>query len=95
MLASVINVIIILNVLISILGDSYHRFQAEAIVVSSMEMTELIIEIETMMFWRRSNNEKKYLQVCDSVRYDGITDAWEGKLKAISDIVNNSAKHSK
>ena len=36
MLASVINVIIILNLLISILGDSYDKFQAEALEIGNL-----------------------------------------------------------
>ena len=95
MLCSVINVIIILNLLISVLGDSHDKFQADAIEIGSMEMIELIIEIETLMMWRRGKSRKRFIQVCDDVKFEGLTGEWEGKLKAISDIVNKSAKNTK
>lgn len=92
MLTSVINVIIILNLLISILGDSYDRFQAESIEIGNLEMVEIILEIETLMFWRGNNNEKQFIQVCDTAKYDGISNEWEGKLKAIGDLINRNSK---
>lgn len=95
MLTSLLNVIIILNLLISILGDSYDRFQAEAIEIGNLEMVELILEIETLMFWRRNYNERKYIQVCDATRFEGITDEWEGKLKAIEDVVKRNGKQTR
>lgn len=87
MFGSVINVIIILNLLISILGDSYDKFQSEAIEIGAQEMTELIIEIETMMFWKRNTGEKKYINICSKTKFEGLSDEWEGKLKAISNMM--------
>jgi hypothetical protein len=95
MLTSVINVIIILNLIISVLGNSYDKFQAEAIEIGSMEMTELILEIEIMMWWRKGLKKSEYLQVCDIIQYEGIAEAWEGRLKAISDIVEKSSRANK
>ena len=95
MFASVINVIIILNLLISILGNSFDKFQAESLEIGSMEMTELILEIETMMLWRRKDSRKRFIQVCMEVRFEGITEEWEGKLKAIKDMVEKSSKVTK
>ena len=48
-LASFVNVVIILNLLISILGDSFDSFQAVSIEIDCLDMVELIIELETMM----------------------------------------------
>ncbi|OMJ91413.1 hypothetical protein SteCoe_6103 [Stentor coeruleus] len=87
MFGSVINVIIILNLLISILGDSYDKFQSEAIEIGAQEMTELIIEIETMMFWKRNSSQKKYINICNKTKFEGLSDEWEGKLKAISSMI--------
>ena len=52
--ATVINVIIMLNLLISILGDSFDRFQVSAAEIDYMEMAQTLAEFETMMFWKRS-----------------------------------------
>ena len=53
-IATVINVIIMLNLLISILGDSFDRFQINASEIDFMEMAKTLVEFETMMVWRRN-----------------------------------------
>ncbi|OMJ92814.1 hypothetical protein SteCoe_4356 [Stentor coeruleus] len=82
---SIINVIIMLNLLISILGDSFDRFQITAAEIDFIEMTDAIYEIESIMFWRRSNNNMEHLIAWDfpfnSQR--GEDEVWEGKLKLI------------
>ena len=95
MFTSVINVIIILNLLISVLGNSYDKFQAESFELASIEMTELVLEIETILLCRRKANKRGYIQVCSEVRFEGITDEWEGRLKAINNIVDKSTRATK
>ena len=62
LVATMINVIIMLNLLISILGESFDRFQVSATEIDFMEMTQTLLEIETILFWRRSKIDPgKYL----------------------------------
>lgn len=49
-LATLINVVVMLNLLISILGDSFEKFQNTAKEIDLKEMLNVIIEFETMMF---------------------------------------------
>ncbi|OMJ95955.1 hypothetical protein SteCoe_509 [Stentor coeruleus] len=66
MLAITINVILMLNMIISILGNSFSEFQEKADIYNYCEMAEVILEnycIKRM--FTKSKNEKKYLQVCD------------------------------
>ena len=56
-IATVINVIIMLNLLISILGDSFDRFQVSAPEIDFLEMAEALSEFETIMFWKRKMND--------------------------------------
>ncbi|OMJ69114.1 hypothetical protein SteCoe_33251 [Stentor coeruleus] len=44
LIANIINVIIMLNVLISILGDSYDQFQIEKVIVDIKARTEQVLE---------------------------------------------------
>ncbi|OMJ93081.1 hypothetical protein SteCoe_4025 [Stentor coeruleus] len=80
--ASVINVIIMLNLLISILGDSFDRFQVSATESDYMEMTDCIYEIECIMFWNRNRNELFPLLIWDSLEsgVDSMDSRWEGRL---------------
>ena len=83
MLVTVINVIVMLNLLISILGDSFESFQSESQEIDCLDMADLIIEIETLMYWKRNLNQKAYIQKCLLLEVEG-TNAWEGRIKAIS-----------
>lgn len=85
-LASIVNVIIILNLLISILGDSFESFQSEAAEVDCLEMAEIVLEIETLMFWRRKKSVKSYIYKCQIVEQQEKKN-WEGRLNAISEMV--------
>ncbi|OMJ88813.1 hypothetical protein SteCoe_9203 [Stentor coeruleus] len=85
-MASIINVIIILNLLISILGDSFEAFQTEAEHIDCLEMAEFCKELETLMFWKRNFNEKRFMQRCQDVQLDDKKN-WEGRLNAIFDMM--------
>lgn len=85
-LASIVNVIITLNLLISILGDSFEAFQAEAIEVDTLEMAEMVLEIETMMFWRKDNQQKHFLHRCQVSEQAGMIN-WDGKMVYISKLI--------
>ena len=95
MLATVINVIIVLNLLVSILGNSYDKFTTEAEEIGNREMADLVIEIETMMFWKRNQSKKQYLQVCDETKSEKLSDNWGGKMKAIQNCVDKIMVNSK
>ena len=82
MLASIVNVIIILNLLISILGNSFDSFQAESQEIDCLEMVDLVIEIETLMTCRRKSNEKRYMQKCQDLASE-LKGNWEGRIKTI------------
>jgi hypothetical protein len=91
MMASVINVIIMLNLLISILGDTFDSFQVEAAEIDSLEMAELILEIESLMYWKSDLNQKLYLHICKNLEVEG-TGEWEGKVKEIFNMITRNRK---
>ena len=91
-LACVINVIVILNLLISILGDSYEHFQSQAIELANLEMLDVVLEIETLMIWKRDLNHKSYIQACQNATFENISKDWEGKIKAMHHSLKTEAK---
>jgi WD40 repeat protein len=82
--AVIINPIIMLNLLISIIGDTFDRVQSRRIIADMRELSQIIIEIEQLLFWRRNLGLKNYIQVCNT-RYskEEIGDQWEGEIKEI------------
>ena len=65
-IASIINVIVMLNLLISILSNSFAEFQVTASENDYMEMAQCVFEIETLMLIANSKkNEFEYLLIWD------------------------------
>lgn len=72
LIATMLNPIISLNLLIAILSDTFERVKSNEIVADSQELASMIVEIETLIFCTRKNNAKKFLQAMngDSVEVD-------------------------
>ena len=58
---TLINPVIVVNLLVSILSDTYETVEENAVVADGLELVDMIIEIETLHFWNRDKNEKKFL----------------------------------
>ena len=74
-----------LNLLISVLGDSFQKFQISAADIDYMEMVDVIKEVETVMIWNRSRTDKGHLVVIDLVRDQNSPNEseLEGKISKI------------
>lgn len=87
--------IIVLNLLISIISDTYDKVTMSQQATDYKQKVGLLLEIERMMFWRRSKDihgnlktksNPMFLHVLSYV--DGSNagsggDAWEGKIRLI------------
>ena len=80
--ATVLNVVLMLNLLISILGDCYERFQIEQSIVDVREKAKIVKELEVMIFWGKRDTELKYIKVCSSaIEGEEDTEDWEGRMR--------------
>lgn len=89
MIASIINVTIMLNLLISILGDSFDRFQVESFEADQKLKLEGILEIEQIMNFSIKSAEKKFIHMCLQVEYNESETEWEGKIMALNKKIDN------
>ncbi len=87
-LASLLNCIIMLNLLISILGDSYERVQSSLVESDYSQMLDVIIELEKMMVWNRNKGTPVYLHECDCPTSEYSQEEWEGRIKILQDKVS-------
>ena len=87
--ATIINVVLMLNLLISILGDSYERFQISQVIIDYKERTNLIIEILSMKKLRVFES-LKYLHVCISANENEETENWEGRMRYMDTKMDKS-----
>jgi WD40 repeat protein len=82
LVATLINVIIILNLLISILGDSFDQFQLEKTIIDFQEKAGLILEFQNIPFWKNSRYSiPQYLHYCASANEaNDDLETWEGRV---------------
>ncbi|OMJ78657.1 hypothetical protein SteCoe_21499 [Stentor coeruleus] len=89
--ALVINVILMLNMIISILGDCFDQFQLMAEVYDYREMTQVILEIEHIKSIFKPQDIFKYLHVClHSHTTSG--ESWLGKVLDMRTIMEMNSK---
>ena len=79
--ATVINVVLMLNLLISILGDSYDKFQIDQANVYIIEKAKNSRELQLMFFWANRLSHAKYMKICTNA-FEGEDDQdWEGRMR--------------
>ena len=79
--ASIFNLIIMMNLLISIIGSTYGTVNDEALVEDLKQLTDLIIESESLLFTKRNSKKKTILQICELYTPPEIVGAEELKLR--------------
>jgi WD40 repeat protein len=80
------NFIIMLNLLISILSDTYARVNEYQIIADGKELANMIMEVELMLFWRKKMDTKEFIHVCRDESDEDIGDTVKnlGKFKAMN-----------
>lgn len=79
--ATIVNVVLMLNLLISILGDSYDNFLLQKNVIDYREKLSVSLEFQRGLFFKRTKGEELYLQVLTSPLDDeNGSDDWQGRI---------------
>jgi hypothetical protein len=82
--------LIVLNTLIAILSDRYDNVRAKETIFDMREKTILLKELNDFYFWNRNKEDMCYFHIIKYVSEDGeISNAWEGKIKQISNLIKN------
>ena len=91
-LASLVNTLIMLNLLISIMGDTFQKVQENNLLADRKELIDMILEAETLLVWRRDRKNYKYLQVCNEKNFYSTSSNWIGRIKTIKKKIASSQK---
>ena len=91
-LATVINPIIMLNLIISIMGDTLDRVMENRVSDNRKVMIDLILEVEYLFFWNRNKHQQKYLQVFAKEVSEEETEEWGGKVAEIKEKITQLSK---
>ncbi|OMJ87492.1 hypothetical protein SteCoe_10828 [Stentor coeruleus] len=87
MVAVTINLIIMLNMIISILGDSFDEFQLNAEIYNYSEMLEVIYEAEQLIRVFSSRVDRYgYFHACVHA-YNSGNSQWKGKIMDVRDFI--------
>jgi len=79
--ARIVNLVLMLSMLISILGDSFDNFLLEKHIIDCREKLDSVIEIQKMKFFKRASGKKQYLHFLVHPYEDNQnTEEWQGKV---------------
>ena len=88
--ASIFNIIFMLNMLITIVGDGHHRFVFENCEGASYAKAGIIFEFESAMVWKKSIRRKGYIQVCEKYVKESEFHEWKGREKAVAYAITSA-----
>ena len=80
LLATMLNPIVSLNLLIAILSDTFETVKKDEVVADSQELAGMIVEIETLIFCNREKNLKKFIHLIEGDSADVEEDVELGVL---------------
>ena len=92
MLASLLNIVMMLNLLIAILSDSFDKFQIEALELDYKEKMDVIVDIESLFLVIKTKTNKGFLQLCDLDSKETEEEPWGGKIKEIEQKIEKMSK---
>lgn len=81
-ISSVLLPLIMLNMLIAIMSDTYARVMAEIVPSDFSELNDMILEQEEVLLWRRSLGKPEFLHFGE-IMQQGEAGEWEGQIQGI------------
>jgi hypothetical protein len=88
---TIINPIIMMNLLISIMGDTHDKVQENKEVADYKELTSLIFDIEVASVFQRIKkieSPAERFHICQEVKTKGMAVTWMGKVREIKNLIN-------
>ena len=88
-LALLVNIVFMMNLIISILGNAYDEFQLKSDIINYKEMGETVLEIEFIKNLSHPASDSQYLSVCVNP-YDEGEDDWGGRVREIKSLIEKN-----
>lgn len=97
-LATLINPLLMLNLLVSIMNETFSRLKENLITEDIKALAELVVEHESVIFWKKNRGHKKFLQSCspETIEYVRV-DKRSKRLEMLGETVDqlhNSMKQA-
>ena len=91
-LGSLLNLIVMLNLLISIISESFDKITFEAKESDTRIRLELILEVENCLFWNRNAEQPEYLYFIQEYSGEEEDTEWESRVRKVyndSQVIKN------
>jgi WD40 repeat protein len=85
--ATIINPIIMMNLIISLMGDTYDRVQEGREVADYKELTFMCMQSEIATLWQRGVGVHSHLHLCKEVETKNLARNWQGKIREIKGLI--------
>lgn len=96
---SLINTLVLLNLLIALISDTYQRVREQLDIVDMQELADIILEVDSIMFWNRKRGQQGYLVSCNVAGSHKKNKNFESEtkliLKTITEIDNRSKRNER
>ena len=86
MLGSVLNLVVMLNLLIAIISESFDKITFRRVTAIKLQ---LILEIENCMFWKRNQGQETYLHFVQEYGGEEQQEEWESRVRKLYDDSQN------
>ena len=86
--SSVLMLVVMMNLLISIVGDTFERVQMDSAIKDSEEVIELLLEIDIVLFRNRDKHDWRRIVVCQPYQASETASVnWEGRMRKFFDRI--------
>mmetsp|Transcript_21646 Transcript_21646/g.15898 ORF Transcript_21646/g.15898 Transcript_21646/m.15898 type:complete len:175 (+) Transcript_21646:1462-1986(+) len=92
-IASTFMTLIMLNILIAIMSDTYARVMGDIVPSDYKELTNMVLEQEEIMIWNRSKGKPMFLQWVEYLEKEE-SDEWEGQIQGLIKKVSQSGANN-
>lgn len=92
---SLMNTLILLNLLIALISDTYVRVREQLDIVDMQELADIILEVDSIMFWNRNSGKRRFLVSCNVAGSHKKRKNFESETKLILKIANEVDNKSK
>lgn len=86
--ATLVNPLVLMNMIIALLGKTYSIVKENALVAELREITEMIVETESLLVWKKKENQKYHIQICVSA--EKIEEIEDPELVNYVKIISNN-----
>jgi hypothetical protein len=92
MLSTFFITLVMMNLLIAIMSDTYDRVINDITATDGWELNQMILELESLLFWKKSLGKPQFMHW---VTYtgDSSSELWEGRISAVNTILQSSTNN--